>query len=78
MIRNYCHSFSSIAMYVCICNAVTDRQIRQAIDSGATTLRDLQRELKVATGCGKCATAACRILREHEPQTFPEFELQAA
>ena len=51
-------------MYVCICNAVTDKQIRKARDKGATTIEDLSRELKVATCCGRCADCAKNILCE--------------
>ena len=49
-------------MYVCICNAVTDKQIRRAADEGARDLRDLRQQLGVATGCGQCAAEACRVL----------------
>lgn len=58
-------------MYVCICKAVTDRQIRQAIELGARSLSDLKESLGVATGCGKCAPCARAILRE-ELQTAPD------
>lgn len=51
-------------MYVCICKAVTDREIRQAVELGARSLRDLKESLGVATGCGKCACHARAILRE--------------
>lgn len=51
-------------MYVCICRAVTDRQIRQAVELGASSLTDLKEALGVATGCGKCAPQAREILRE--------------
>jgi bacterioferritin-associated ferredoxin len=51
-------------MYVCICKAVTDRQIRQAVELGARSLGDLKESLGVATGCGKCAPFAREILRE--------------
>ena len=51
-------------MYVCICNAVTDKQIRQAAESGATDLWALQRELGVAAGCGTCRENASEILGE--------------
>ena len=54
-------------MYVCICNAVTDRQIRQARDNGACSVEDLGRELKVATCCGRCADCARKILCEEAP-----------
>jgi bacterioferritin-associated ferredoxin len=51
-------------MYVCICKAVTDRQIRQAVELGATTLDDLKEGLGVATGCGKCAAFASALLEQ--------------
>ena len=52
-------------MYVCICNAVTDKQIRQAAESGVEDLWGLQRELGVAVGCGACKEMASEILREN-------------
>lgn len=42
-------------MYVCICNAVTDRDIRRAVDAGATTLKALCRELDFKIACPTCA-----------------------
>ncbi len=60
-------------MYVCICNAITDKQIRQAARSGARNVGDLQLRLGVATGCGSCEDVATEILREtREPRAFPE------
>ncbi|MEO8485149.1 MAG: (2Fe-2S)-binding protein [Betaproteobacteria bacterium] len=38
-------------MVVCICNAITDREIRAAAKLGARTLEDLQSSLGVATCC---------------------------
>ncbi|WP_160351367.1 bacterioferritin-associated ferredoxin [Bordetella sp. 15P40C-2] len=49
-------------MYICICNAVNERQIHAAVDAGATTLDDLQFELGVATCCGCCAEMAQEYL----------------
>ncbi|WP_394261668.1 bacterioferritin-associated ferredoxin [Moraxella boevrei] len=42
------------AMFVCICNAVKEAQIKQAIADGHDTLEALQKELDVATCCGGC------------------------
>ena len=56
-------------MYVCVCNAITDKQIRKAAESGARNLKDLQRKLGVATGCGSCTEAASEILQESRQQT---------
>jgi len=52
-------------MYVCICNAITDKQIRQAAESGVRDLWGLQAELGVATNCGSCKETAAEILREN-------------
>lgn len=51
-------------MYVCVCLAVTDRQIREAAQGGARTLKDLRRELGVTRECGRCATCARDCLQE--------------
>ena len=51
-------------MYVCLCNGITDKQIRNAARSGVADLRGLQRELGVAAGCGSCREMAADILRE--------------
>jgi len=51
-------------MYVCICNAITDKQIRKAAEAGVRDLWALQRELGVASGCGSCKEVASEILRE--------------
>ncbi len=49
-------------MYVCLCKAVTDRQIRETINGGACTFADIRRELGVATQCGKCGQMAKSII----------------
>ena len=45
-------------MIVCVCKAVSDRQIRAAVNDGANHLRDLTRDLGVGTCCGKCVPEA--------------------
>jgi bacterioferritin-associated ferredoxin len=52
-------------MYVCVCNRVTDSQILDAADQGATSLEALGEQLKVATCCGRCAECAHELLSEH-------------
>lgn len=51
-------------MYVCVCNKVTEGQILAAYDRGATTMEALQRQLKVATCCGRCWTSAQETLND--------------
>ena len=52
-------------MYVCICNAITERQIRNAAKAGVHDLWGLQAKLGVASNCGSCTETASKILREH-------------
>lgn len=52
-------------MYVCICNAVTDRDIRDAVEGGARGLEDLRDRLQVATCCGACEDTANACLSQH-------------
>jgi bacterioferritin-associated ferredoxin len=49
-------------MYVCICRAVTERQIETAIDQGARTVRDLRNALGIVDECGRCAVCALECL----------------
>ncbi|MBK7356810.1 (2Fe-2S)-binding protein [Propionivibrio sp.] len=51
-------------MYVCVCMAVTDRQIHAAAQEGARSLKDLRRLLGVTSECGHCATYARQCLQE--------------
>jgi bacterioferritin-associated ferredoxin len=51
-----------IRMYICVCNAITERQVRACVDAGAASLDDLQFELGVASCCGRCASTACEYL----------------
>jgi bacterioferritin-associated ferredoxin len=51
-------------MYVCVCNAITDKQIRRAARNGVSSLYELRGTLGVAAGCGSCARTAEEILDE--------------
>jgi bacterioferritin-associated ferredoxin len=50
-------------MYVCLCNAITDREIRGAIALGARSVSDLKSTLGVATCCGRCEDCATQLLK---------------
>ncbi len=58
-------------MYVCLCNNVTDRDIRKAVRSGCRRLEDLSAELGVATNCGSCADLAEELLAEADRPAMP-------
>lgn len=56
-------------MYVCVCNAVTERQIHQAVKKGAKTVKHLKDELGVGAECGKCVSCAKACLKAaHDEQ----------
>ncbi len=52
------------AMYVCVCNAVTDHEIRGAVKLGIRTLEDLSATLGVATCCRRCTDCARQVLHD--------------
>lgn len=51
-------------MYVCICNAVTERQVRECAGSGVASLEELAFRLGVGAGCGRCRECAAGLLEE--------------
>jgi len=57
-------------MYVCLCHSVTDTDIRRLVRTeGVCTMRELSRQLGVATQCGKCGRCAKEVLREAVAET---------
>jgi bacterioferritin-associated ferredoxin len=51
-------------MIVCICNNISDKAIRKAVDSGVVSMSGLRAHLDVGTCCGKCNSCAKTVLRE--------------
>lgn len=49
-------------MYVCLCRAVTDRQIRESVENGANSFREVREELDVGTCCGRCVPEARELI----------------
>ena len=52
-------------MIVCVCNNISDREIRQAVDLGLSSMEELSRDLGVGTCCGNCVTCARDVLAQH-------------
>ena len=65
-------------MYVCVCNKVTDSQIRLACEDGAHSMECLQSRLKVATCCGRCSECAQRLLNDASAARVNEHLQRAA
>ena len=55
-------------MYICICNAVTERDVRECARRGCCSLDELSVELGVGTGCGRCREVAKEILDQTRQQ----------
>lgn len=59
-------------MYVCLCNAITERDIRAAVAEGVREFGQLQERLRVSTCCGTCredARACLDACRTLEPSS---------
>lgn len=67
-------------MYICLCNAVKQSTIEEAIDNGITTFEGLQEHLGVAMNCGACTKDVLNILntyKKEDNETNSESEGQS-
>ena len=56
-------------MYICVCRAVTDKDIHKAIAEGASTVRELKEQLNVTESCGSCLESVRELVKQpHSPQ----------
>lgn len=55
-------------MYICVCKAVTDKQLVSVIESGVCTRRELTHCLGVGKDCGKCNQEVKTLLKQHSGQ----------
>ncbi|KAF1712610.1 bacterioferritin [Pseudoxanthomonas kalamensis DSM 18571] len=51
-------------MYVCVCNGVTDRQIREAAAGGCRSVAELTMRTGAGACCGTCLDLAASLLDE--------------
>ena len=61
-------------MYVCVCNAITDRDICAQAACERSTVAMIYRSLGTKPKCGKCVPLVRQLLRqavEPPPQTVP-------
>lgn len=45
-------------MYVCVCKAVNERMLEEAVSRGARSLGDLAHEFGLGQECGRCSETA--------------------
>lgn len=51
-------------MYVCICNVVSDSDIRQAVEDGVRNMRQLRQRTGCSSTCGCCEDMAVEVLQQ--------------
>ena len=49
-------------MYICLCEPVTDRDIKAAVSTGCRNVRDVAGQLGCCRDCGKCVRAAKEVI----------------
>jgi Bacterioferritin-associated ferredoxin len=52
-------------MYVCICHALNDKQVSQALDNGARTPASVFRHFECQVQCGKCVPTMRAMAQDH-------------
>ncbi|ADV26244.1 BFD domain protein (2Fe-2S)-binding domain protein [Pseudoxanthomonas suwonensis 11-1] len=65
-------------MYVCICNGVTDSQVREAVEAGCGSVAELTMRTGCGATCGTCLPLAADLVAEYQARALPLPLLQAA
>jgi bacterioferritin-associated ferredoxin len=65
-------------MFVCLCNGITESQIRAAAANGVDSLDELRDRLGVASQCGQCSEMALSVLAERPAMDAAEDLYYAA
>jgi bacterioferritin-associated ferredoxin len=69
-------------VYVCICNGITDHQIREAAAAGCSTVAELTMRTGAGANCGSCLDMAMDVLQAAQPASreplFPILSLSHA
>jgi len=61
-------------MYICLCNGVSDKKIRQTVRQfSPQSFQQLRKFIPVGNQCGKCIRATRAIMQDELRQT-PEFK----
>lgn len=58
-------------MYVCICNGVTQRDIREAADAGCRSVAELTMRTGAGANCGSCIDMAAEVLEQARAVELP-------
>lgn len=55
-------------MYVCICNTITDKQVRTAVMKGVRLGQDVYAHYGRTVQCGRCLSQMCQLVKGLAPQ----------
>ncbi len=51
-------------VYVCLCNGVTDRHIREAVEKGCGSVGELTMRTGLGANCGSCLGMAAEMVEQ--------------
>lgn len=67
-------------MYVCVCNAISDRQLKQAVDEGIVSIGKLKKHLDFESCCGRCTDCLRDLVAKYQQEcdpSCPRYQPQA-
>jgi len=56
-------------MYVCMCEAVTDHEIRRAVENGASSVSEVMACTRAGTKCGACRAEIAELVDAAAPRS---------
>ena len=63
-------------MFVCLCNPITDSQIRVCATDGCASFREMAAKLGVAQQCGRCACHAKEVFDAARSNGSPDAQMR--
>lgn len=57
-------------MFVCLCNAISDKDLKNLADAGVRSVDDAYAQLGGQVQCGQCRTLAKTILNGNDEETI--------
>ena len=51
-------------MYICVCHAVTDKQIKSSVENGCCSYREIRDCHNVGKTCGRCVPEAKALINQ--------------
>jgi bacterioferritin-associated ferredoxin len=58
-------------MYVCVCHAITEDDVRDHVASGACSAKAVRAACGMRPGCGSCVNRICDLIMEKASEVAP-------